>query len=109
MELDSDGGTWCQAPRLKVGWQLWLGTGWVEITSLRVEVRHVLIGAADGKTYRAAYTDAVRCRAAVLDEHVPRPPTGGPTRSPPGKARVARNARPAGRRGRGSGGQGCRS
>lgn len=60
--MDSDGGTYCLAPRLRVGWQLWLGTEWVEITSLRVETRHVLIGAADGKIYRVRYTDDVRCR-----------------------------------------------
>lgn len=28
--------------------------GWVEITSVCVEVRHVLIGATAGKTHRAA-------------------------------------------------------
>lgn len=65
--MDSDGGAWCQAPRLKVGWQLWLGAGlWVEITSLRVEGRYVLIGAADGKTYRAQYIDAIRYRTSAL-------------------------------------------
>ena len=59
--VDSDG-TYCPAPRLKRGWQLWLGDGWVTITSVRVSGEQVLIGAADGRTYRAGYLDAVRCR-----------------------------------------------
>jgi hypothetical protein len=59
--VDSDG-TYCQAPSLKRGWELWLGSGWVVITSVRVSGEHVLIGAADGRTYRAGYLDAVRCR-----------------------------------------------
>ena len=59
--MDSDG-TYCPAPRLERGWQLWLGDGWVTITSVRVSGEHVLIGATDGRTYRAGYLDAVRCR-----------------------------------------------
>lgn len=56
-------GTYCQAPRLKRGWELWLGDGWVAITAVRVAGGHVLTGAADGRIYRAGYLDAVRCRA----------------------------------------------
>ena len=41
---------------------MWLGDGWVAITSVRVNGDQVLIGAADGRTYRAGYLDAVRCR-----------------------------------------------
>ena len=32
------------------------------ITSVRVSGEQVLIGTADGRTYRAGYLDAVRCR-----------------------------------------------
>lgn len=47
--VNDDGGAWCQAPRLKLGWQLWLGAHWVAITSLRVVGKDVLIGADDGR------------------------------------------------------------
>jgi hypothetical protein len=66
--MDSDGGTYCQAPRLKRGWELWLGNSWVTITSVRVSGEHVLIGAADGRTYRAGYLDA-----ALSPGHLMRP------------------------------------
>lgn len=42
--------------------QLWLGTHWETIASLRG--RHVLIGTGAGRSYRAGYIDAVRCRQA---------------------------------------------
>jgi hypothetical protein len=58
--LDSDG-AYCQAPRLKHRWELWLGSGWMTITSGWVSGEHILIGAADGRTYRAGYLDAVCC------------------------------------------------
>lgn len=59
--MDGDD-TYCQAPQLKRGWELWVGDGWVTITSVRVSGEHVLAGAADGRTYRAGYLDAVRYR-----------------------------------------------
>ena len=59
--MDSEG-AYHPAPRLKRGWELWLGHGWVTITSVRISGEHVLIGAADGRTYRAGYLDAVHCR-----------------------------------------------
>jgi hypothetical protein len=61
--VDSDG-TYCQAPCLKREWELWLGNGWMTINSVRVSGEHVLIGAADDRTFRAGYLDAVRCRRA---------------------------------------------
>lgn len=65
--MDEDGGgEYCQRPKLKVGWQLWLGTHWETITSLRIAGRHVLIGTDAGRTYRAGYLDAVCCRQAPL-------------------------------------------
>jgi hypothetical protein len=63
--MDDDGGMYCQAPKLKLGWELWTGNGWVTITSLRVAGKDVLIGTEDGRTYRAGYLDAVRCRVSA--------------------------------------------
>jgi hypothetical protein len=62
--VTNDGGTYCQAPKLKPGWQLWLGNAWVTITSVRIAGKDILIRTDDGRTYRAGYLDAVRCRRA---------------------------------------------
>jgi hypothetical protein len=70
--------SYCYGRKLleRVGWELFLGGDgsggerWEPISWVRVAGDQVLLTVADGTTYRAGYTDAVRCR---------RPP--GPGRS----------------------------
>jgi hypothetical protein len=51
--VDSDGGIHCQAPKLKLGWDLWLGSYGETTTSQRVADQEVLIGTDGGRTYWA--------------------------------------------------------
>ncbi len=70
--------SYCYGRKLleRVGWELFLGGNgsggerWEPISRVRITGDQVLLTVADGTTYRAGYTDAVRCR---------RPP--GPWRS----------------------------
>ena len=56
---------YCQAGKMRDrrGWQLWLGDDdWAAITDVRIRGDDVLITVDDGRTFRAGYVDAVRCR-----------------------------------------------
>ena len=66
----ADPGSYCYGRKLlgRIGWEMYLGADgpggerWEPITAVRIRGDHVLLTVADGTTYRAGYTDAVRCR-----------------------------------------------
>jgi hypothetical protein len=66
----SFGSAYCYGRKLldRVGWEMYLGHDaeggerWEPITGVRVTGNQVQITVADGTTYAAGYTDAVRCR-----------------------------------------------
>ncbi len=66
----ADPGSYCYGRRLleRIGWEMYLGGNgaggerWEPITRVRITGAQVLLTVADGTTYRAGYTDAVRCR-----------------------------------------------
>ena len=80
MSGPADPGSYCYGRKLleRVGWEMYLGGNgaggerWEPITRVRIRGDQVLLTVADGTTYRAGYSDAVRCR---------RPPG----RRPPGR------------------------
>lgn len=74
MSGPADPGSYCYGRKLlgRVGWEMYLGASgsggerWEPITAVRIRGDHVLLTVADGTTYRAGYTDAVRCRRPGL-------------------------------------------
>lgn len=54
------GGEHQQAPRVEIGWWLWLGTHWEQITGQRIDREHVYY--TTHRVYQAGYLDAVLCR-----------------------------------------------
>ena len=77
MSGPADPGSYCYGRKLleRVGWEMYLGGNgaggerWEPITRVRIRGDQVLLTVADGTTYRAGYSDAVRCR---------RPPPAAP-------------------------------
>jgi hypothetical protein len=54
------GGEYQQAPAVQIGWWLWLGDHWEQITGKRIDSEHVYYTAC--RVYRVGYLDAVLCR-----------------------------------------------
>lgn len=70
MSGPADPGSYCYGRKLleRIGWEIYLGGNgaggerWEPITRVRIRGDQVLLTVADGTTYRAGYSDAVRCR-----------------------------------------------
>ncbi len=82
MTFDPD--AYCYGRKLleRVGWDMYLGDDghggerWEPITRVAIAGDRVLLTVADGTTYAAGYTDAVRCRRPHRLAQRPQRPAG---------------------------------
>ena len=58
------GGEYQQAPAVQIGWWLWLGDRWEQITGKRIDREHVYF-TTHRVVYRVGYLDAVLCRRTL--------------------------------------------